>query len=750
MLHERRSVLGIAAFGLLCAWMARGAEIVLPDPAKGEINGRRAVLFWPSLMPTTKSGEGALLPPDGCEVHLVPHADLDRELRYPCGRWFQPAAGGYNVWLEQADRISVSPKVMWFTDVAFKGRGMTAVDILLDAGRVAFPAGSTIASTEAVRLVSIDSHLRLGGRGRIFDRRLSAADLHAPVRMPAGKVIVGRFDRATGQALALSRPFSVSAGAVATAWPKPPATGSDLLVVVEKPSSARSGAIEAKPVQLEIDDGANHRAPDVLIDGFERLIAIWYSIDARAATLSLRATSFFLAPQELKLRAGTVSTLRLSGQALPGAHVSILTPEGSLPKESTLTVMRESDRVVERQMSVAVGVVDLPNLPAERLRLRLDVGRWHFDRIVDLSSGADANAAFELNPLSIHGRVFWGDDPIPAEIAFRNGDDWVKSDADTEGYYETLLWYGGQYTVTVQTKGTKAPPFLEAFKTIETSGTVDFRLPRTDVRMHAIDEGTGLPIEGAIAMISNVWINENGREETIAQRATSGPDGEIVFPPLRPGDVHVELRAKGYENSEPLDFRSEKKESRRFDVALRSIHASARLRVVLADGRPAAGADVWAFAIEPGLRLVWQGSTNEQGGVELPERTRRGRLLIRHREAASTIRESPPADAEWTLDSPAAPLVIEAKKVSEGKAGSMRMALWLDGVKLTGVPLAFATWGAVAADARGFWIARNLPSRPVRVLACARGELLDQAAFDALATNVSYPWPGAVLLQAAE
>lgn len=750
MLHERRFVLGIAALTLLYARMVRGVEIVLPDPAKGEINGRRAVLFWPSLMPTTRSGQGALLPPDGCEVHVVPHTDLDRELRYPCGRWFQPAEGGYNVWLEQADRISVSPKVMWFTDVPFKGRGMTAVDILLDAGRVTFPVGNTIASTEAVRLVSIDSHLRLGGRGRIFDRRLSAAELHTPVRMPAGKVIVGRFDRATGQALALSRPFTVSAGAVATVWPKPPAHGSDLLVVVEKPSSARSGAFEAKPVQLEIDDGEIHRGPDVLIDGFERLIAIWYAIDVRAATLSLRASSFFLAPQKLALRAGTVRTLRLTGQPLPGAHVSIVMPVGSLPKESMLEVMRESNSAVERQVTAAIGVVDLKTLPAERLRFRLHVSQWHFDRIVDLSSGADANIEFELNPLSIHGRVLWGDDPVPAQIAFRNGEDWVTSNADAEGRYETTLWYGGQYTVTVQTKGVNAPPFLEAFKTIESSGAVDFRLPRTDVRMRALDEGTRLPIEGAIAMISNVWINESGREETIAERATSDAEGEIVFPPLRPGGVHVELRAKGYEDSEPLDFRSDSKESRRFDVALRSIQTSARLQVVLADGRPAASADMWAFVVEPGFRVVWQGSTNEQGEVNLPERITRGRVLIRHPEAASTIRDVPQTSAKWTLDPPAAPLVIEAKKVSSGKSGSIRIALWLDGVKLTGVPLAFATWGAVAADVSGLWTARNLPVRSVRVLASAKGEFLEQGSFDVLSTTISYPWPGTITLQVIE
>src|SRR5207244_9733949 len=104
-----------------------------------------------------------LLPADNCEVHLVPHTDPNQELKYPCGEWFQPKAGRYNLWLERGDAISPSPTVMYFPDAPFKGRGLAGIEPIGEAGYVGIPSGHSLSANQRLSLVSVDSHLLTGG-----------------------------------------------------------------------------------------------------------------------------------------------------------------------------------------------------------------------------------------------------------------------------------------------------------------------------------------------------------------------------------------------------------------------------------------------------------------------------------------------------------------------------------------------------------------------------------------------------------
>jgi hypothetical protein len=136
---------------------------------------------------------------------------------------------------------------------------------------------------ESLRLLSIEA--RNPWADRIFDRRVSARDARTPVQMPEGRVVVGRFDRKTNDAIALAKPVEIRAGKTALVWPEAPAD-SDVLLILTKPPELQL----AKPIpaRLAIDDGTSKRAPDVLLNGFDRIIAIWYGVAARRATISFQ------------------------------------------------------------------------------------------------------------------------------------------------------------------------------------------------------------------------------------------------------------------------------------------------------------------------------------------------------------------------------------------------------------------------------------------------------------------------------
>ncbi len=102
-----RGVSFAACFALLSITRIAGAEqIKLPDTATGVIRGRVALMLWPAK--NTVDGQiDTLLPVDDCRAILSPWSDFSAERSFPCGVWFQPADGRYQVWLENgSDRIS--------------------------------------------------------------------------------------------------------------------------------------------------------------------------------------------------------------------------------------------------------------------------------------------------------------------------------------------------------------------------------------------------------------------------------------------------------------------------------------------------------------------------------------------------------------------------------------------------------------------------------------------------------------------
>ena len=237
-------------------------------------------------------------------------------------------------------------------------------------------------------------------------------------------------------------------------------------------------------------------------------------------------------------------------------------------------------------------------------------------------------------------------------------------------------------------------------------------------------------------MIAGSVASEAGRQS--AQHVTTDERGEASLPPLRNGELIVEATADGYARSEPVR-RVVDAEHHEIDIELIPLAMAGSLRLTLANGAPAAQADIWAF--DPGMQPVWRGTASGDGALDLPEVARDAWLIIRHPNAASTIRRWSSSQTTWTLGPAAEPLTITAEPASQ-------IVVWLDGVKLAGPALAFAAWSTPAANPEGTWIGRNLPSRPIEILAIPfadRAEVPSRA-YDAVAHRIDYPWPGRVSL----
>ncbi len=317
-----------------------------------------------------------------------------------------------------------------------------------------------------------------------------------------------------------------------------------------------------------------------------------------------------------------------------------------------------------------------------------------------LTSGQDATITFEIQPINVKGTVYYGDEPTRAEIEFLNDDEWRVVKTNERGEYETTLWWPGVYTTRVKMSG---PPFLDPFREIFQSGSVDFHVPRTDYVVRVRDAVTHQPIAGARVTAGSV--TENGLRS--AQHVITDEDGTAVLPPVRKGELFVDARAERYATKEPLKLTVDEKHHE-LDVELQPLNTVATLRFVLPNGAPAARAEAWAF--NDAMQPLWRGAANEQGELEVPDVAANAMLLVRHLQAASTIRRVDVRETTWSLEAPAEPVTF----VSERK--NALVSLWLDGVKLSGPPLIFASWStAMMTNPSGIWIGRNLPGKPLKI-----------------------------------
>ena len=722
-----------------------------PDAGKGVVDGKAAVSFWP--VADEESEE--FLAPFGFEAHLVPLSELDRELVHPCGIWFVPPGGGYKVWVEGEDRLS-PPTIVHYKPSPFAGRGFVAVFPVEPAGRVGIPAEKGLPANTSLRLL----HLGAKIPQRAFDRRTAAVEAaRKGLLMPAGRVLMGLFARDSGEALALSRPLEVVPGQVTRAWPQAPSAGSDLLVVLERPRFAAPEQPDAVELSVEGVDGAP-RAPDVFVSAGDRVYGVWYGLKGRTARLLASSAALFLAPRDVPLRPGKVETVRAELGLLPGIDVTLDLPDALKADRITLAVRAAAGNPEPLRRVVLPRDAEAHRfeaLPAAPLDVVLEAPPWIAHRTVDLSSGEDGSVEFRPQAIEVRGTVYRGAKPARAEVAFRTGgeDGWLRVQTDERGAYGAVLWGPGGYLIQVDLAATPGPPFVEV-EPIEESRTLDFHIPGSSYSVRVLDEETGRGIAGAAVSAGNHYVDPRLGERDAGQKATTGEEGVAELQPLRPGELMVAARADGYLPSETLtETVPEAEVERELTLRLRPVGPTKALRLLLPGGAPAAGAELRAQRGLGDDSALWQGRGDAEGEVQVPDLAEGAFLLVRHPQAGSVVREwrGGVEMVQWTLPPAAPPLAVAAVRPSGEAAAYVPLALWLDGVRLTGRSLAFLAWSLHAgAGQDGSWLGRNLPPTPLRLLAwtAAEQEAALDGLFDARALAVAAPWPAVVRLETVD
>ena len=729
---------------LLIALSVTADDIQLPDSSKGQINGKRAMLVWPvsgvQIVGESGAKPNKLLSPDGCSVYLVPTDDLERELIYPCGKWFLPPAGRYRVWLEGSNLATGDYGIVSYDAEPFAGRGLAMMMPLEPAGRVALSKNITLRPETSFRLLQIRGPARNGVLLGPFDRRVRNESAHTGVQMGAGSVLAGIFDRKSNEAIALSRPVTVTTGKISTVSVLAPTKGTDIMAILDRPRVVKVGEEE---VALTLDLGGVSRKPDVFMNTSTRVYAVWYGVDGRTAAVRVQSAALRYNGPVVVLRPQKVVTVRGKLEKLPTVGVSIRAPVGVLADAKTwLEVRGQHSRDALRTIPARLNEsVRLEALPAEPLNIILIAGPWEFSRSVDLTSGADDDVAFDLQPIVVSGIVYYGRDPSPgAEVAFEADRDWIRTKSSEEGRYELAFWRPAwDYRAEVRVRDRAGPPFIDGLFDIKENSTIDFHVPRTRFTVDVLDAVTRKPVEGAKVLGGNSWSARGGSDAV--QTSITDATGRAHLQPMREGTMVVRARADGYLDSEPIRRTVDRIDDEgHMEIALRPVGETIRVRLRMR-GRDASGASVWAVRSTEGQQPpLWRGIAGADGVVEIPRSVREASFLVRHDGAASTIhRIADEKDVAWDLEPAAPPVVLKTQKQA-------RLALWIGGMRVSGVALRFLTGSMEATDSSGTWSAQNLPATPLRVLAWhgASASQIEAGAYDAIATRVDYPWPSVV------
>lgn len=711
--------------------------------------------------------ERELLDPSGMEAHLVPMADLDREVVFPCGEWVLPEAGEYRFWLEGAGWISTSHGILGYSAPPFAGRGSVTVRTVVPSGRVALEPATALGASDELRLLHLESHNRLDSPQPEMSRRFRGELPAEGLAMPAGPVLAAVYDRDRGEYEWVSRPIDLAVGSTAAVAQRIPRVGSDVVVILDRPKAAVAFEEYDVTPSLSLADGAL-RQPDVLIPTAERLYAVWYEVEGRLATLAVDSASTFLPEQEIPLRAGRVESFRGVLRPLPGLTVRLdLPPELSMGEEPFVELSTFPERVhLQRHaLSAAEDRVVFDGVPARRVEVAVDLPPWRFMERVDLGDGLDREVWVRPRPVEVSGTVHRGDRPHPAEVTFSlwTGDERYlhRVETDDEGRYRTWL-YRPSTVAWVELRGVDTRPWVEMLSaSFEQDTVLDFVVPGNDWTVQVTDTETGEPLAGAevrYVSVQGVPPKDLGRQ---SGRVTTDGEGSAALPPLAPGEVWLTAFADGYRTPDLLKLAVEESDpGRQVEIALQpdEPESSGRLVIKLPDGRPAAGAELVAVPrLGADAEPAWSGSADALGAVELPDRLLDHVLVVRHPEVAFLARPwsgaSSVAGETWSLPAVAAPLTVRLRRSWGDPAPWARVAVEVGDALLSGGMLRWAA-GSSSADDTGTWRATGLPAgQPVAVVAWMPAEDVPRdpvALLASFATRIPYPWTGTVELEAVE
>lgn len=687
---------------------------------------------------------------DGCKVHVVPYDTPFVERLFPCGVAVAPPAGRYLFWVEMDDLVTPWPSLAYTDGDASKLTGAVPLD---HAGFVT-PVMPEISGEDAadlhVKLFSVVHRGEIEWERGTF-RRVVLPHKTGAVRMPAGTVVAGVFRR-DGDAVALSRPVELAWKESVKVMPAVPAGTADVFAEIRHERSLRGEDLAALDVRL-VSEGEEPREPDVLIARTDAVRALWYGVDWRRATVECSTKALYLPPAELRLTPGNVATLRGELRAKPALDVRFDAPADAFEGEPvTLKILAATAAVLHEQPIVPGSDARVDALPAAPLQARLEAGRWQLARRADLTSGEDGLVVFDVDPIVVSGVVKKGDEPLSgARMEWMvNNEDPLHVTTDGDGRYRVTLWRAGLVPLLIRSAGANdesEAPFMD-FVTVSETMEKDFVLPDTNVTFLVLDDETGKAVQGATLGIGNRWDAEKDQLRNTGLRATTDAEGRAVSPPLRQGTMSVHAKAAGYRDLE-LAERPTPAEGESIELVLRLVPEGdvTSLVVLLPDSRPAGGAEAWVVDAVTGVP-VWQGTARGDGALDVPQRLAGQTLVVRHAEAASSVVTIAPHLRELLLRPAAPPLRVRVVDSSGKPAPWALIGIVRGSRRHLGGELSFMTWSRGAANGAGMWEAKGLPQEPFRLFAFdGRAHAVASAGgFDAMATEIPWPWPEDVVL----
>jgi hypothetical protein len=738
------------AFASSAGW-ATGAGGDFPrwlDPTRGEIGGRIAVAFLP------READGSTAKdPTRYSVHLAAADDLDRELVFPAAKWFQPPVSRYRVWVEGEGRMSPESVVMSYSGSPFRGRGLVGGIQLAPAGTVRLADQVAVDGARVLRLLHLDSHRRGAHPQREISRRVLPAGQRAGALMPAGQVVAAFFDSQQKEYVGLTRPVAVAPGKVTAVRPQAPEQGTHLVTLLERPFILDSFEQDDVRPTLRLPDGTT-RDPEILVPAADRVYALWYDLPPGHASLGVASRHVHLPPVEVVLRRRAIERVTAPMRKLPALKVTLELPDAFPRRDATLDVTTvEGGRVVAEAPVGETSTVHFDGLPAELLEVALRAPVGVVRTREDLRNGLDGNAFIAVRPIELRGTVYRGRTPHPARIDFHVGDPSAlfEVETDDEGRYETML-YRSVLVTRVQLHGTGGPPFLEMLdQPVTESGVLDFHLPATTGSVRVLDSETEQPISGARVVISSRW--GTGKANSVG--TATDADGIAEFPPVHPGEVEIHVTAEGYVPSEPVPLTVTEDDSDlpEITIRLRWQGETEGLRLVLAAGGGAGGAELVATAALAAFEPLWSGAADGDGRVEVPRRLDGSYLLVRHPAAGFDLRRWHATDGAeevvWALPPrPPSPLVVRVVGAGGEPVPWAYISIWLHGLRLEGSTLGWLTGGPPATNTDGLWRGANVPAGRLELLAWSLAGMARASELAALAAD--HPAAGPIEVQLIE
>ncbi|HYC90744.1 MAG TPA: carboxypeptidase-like regulatory domain-containing protein [Thermoanaerobaculia bacterium] len=621
----------------------------------------------------------------------------------PCGQPMELPPGKHVAWIERGGEITP-----FLTEVE-SGRKSTIDGPFVPAGEVR--------TGEPVRVFDVETRR---GVGKAFER-------HGSGSVPAGRVVAAIMDD-RGGIVGLSRPVRVPGGGSVNVTAS---AGSHVIAFLKRP---RAGD--------EVHVALDARPPDVFSDAGDRVLAIWYDIDAPRARITASSKTLELEPVEITPRPNRITDVRGELRLLPSIDVTIapLPREVKTPLHVSVALATDSREI--RKIEVAPGrTYRIEALPRDVYSVALLVGGGEVEQPVNLTSGADAALTFAPEPIVVSGVVKHGSEPARAKVSFRLSRSRADAESDDLGRYELLLWQPRMYEVLVTLSGAGAPPPLKDFVSVQRDMTWDVAIPKTDVRVRVVDARTQQPIAKAEAGVLNAWGGTMERPaHRQSQNVTTDENGVARFAPLRPGQATVYVSAKGYFAARPREIVVADDTATVIDVALEPEGERRTVTLLLPDSTPATGAEVFVE------QASWSATAGADGSVGIPRVLGAGPVLVRHPKAASAIRRLD-SETAWRLAPAAPPLRLQVERWT-GWPDPASVTIWIDGLPVSGNALRFLTRAPASLPSHGDWVAHHLPAAPLRIIA-RRGQL-PAAAQDALAATIPFPWPANAKIQVAD